>query len=116
MKPEITAAIKPALWGAVGGAIIAIVIGFYWGGWTLSSTTQKDVKDAVVRSEAAICFARFVAQPKHEDALAKFNKIDTWSRSDFIVKGGWDKMPGQAAASPDVAQACTDLLNGIPKN
>jgi len=116
MKPETKGAIKFALWGAVGGAVITMVIGFHWGGWTLSSTTDKIARDAVLQNEAAICAAEFMTQPKHDAAIAKFNKIDTWSRSDFIDKGGWDKMPGQTTASPDVAQACTERLDGMAKS
>jgi hypothetical protein len=116
MNPELKAAIKFAFWGAVGGAILTIVIGFQWGGWTTSSTTQKLTSDAVVESEATICAARFMTQPNHDAALAKFNKVDSWSRSDLIDKEGWDKMPGQAKASPEVAAACTARLNGIAKN
>lgn len=116
MKPEIKGVIKPALWGAVCGAIITMVIGFYWGGWTTSSTTQKLTSDAVVESEATICAARFMTQPNHDAALAKFSKVDSWSRSDLIGKEGWDKMPGQTKASPEVAAACTERLNSIAKN
>jgi hypothetical protein len=57
-----------------------------------------------------------MAQPNHAAALAQFNKVDSWSRSEFIDKGGWDKMPGQEKASDEVAQACTERLNGLAKN
>ena len=40
MKPETTAKIKYGVWGLICGAVIAMIIGFAWGGWTTSSTTQ----------------------------------------------------------------------------
>jgi hypothetical protein len=49
--------------GAAGGAVATIVIGFYWSGWTLGSTAEKQVKDAeqasIVRVLAPICADKF---------------------------------------------------------
>jgi hypothetical protein len=66
--------------------------------------TQK----AVVASQAAICVAQFVKQPNHDKKLKEFEEVNTWSRAEFIEKGGWDKMPGQEKADSDVARACGD--------
>ncbi|HUJ76520.1 MAG TPA: hypothetical protein VL359_16785 [bacterium] len=115
MKPETTSKIKSSLWGAVAGAIIAMVIGFTWGGWTTSGTTTKLAEDAVLKSEATICAAQFMRQPNHVAKLAALEKVESWKRGDIISAGGWDKMPGQAQASPDVAQACNDRLQGVDK-
>jgi hypothetical protein len=30
--------IKPLLWGAIGGAILTMIIGFAWGGWVAGGT------------------------------------------------------------------------------
>ena len=116
MKQELIKALKIGFWGAVVGAALTMVIGFRWGGWTTSSTTQKMANDAVLQTEAAMCAARFMAQPDHAAELAKFNKTDSWSRSDFIDKGGWDKLPGEEKSAQDIAQACTDRLNALAKN
>jgi hypothetical protein len=37
MKPGI----KEGLWGAVGGAIAAIIIGFVWGGWVTGGSAER---------------------------------------------------------------------------
>jgi hypothetical protein len=41
VKPETVEKIKFGIWGLIYGAIVAIVIGFAWGGWVTSSTNQK---------------------------------------------------------------------------
>jgi hypothetical protein len=110
MKPENAGKIKYGIWGLICGAIIAMIIGFAWGGWTTAATTQKMSEEAVVASQAAICVAQFMKQPSHQEKLKELEKLDSWNRADFIEKGGWDKMPGQEKAAYAVARACADGL------
>lgn len=111
MKPETAAKFKYGVWGLICGAIIAMIIGFAWGGWTTSGTTQTKTTEAVLASQAAICVAQFMKQPNHEERLVELGKVDSWKRSEFIEKGGWDKMPGQEKAGSLVAQACAKGLD-----
>ena len=37
--------LKHLLQGAAAGAIATMFVGFYWGGWSLSSTTDKIAKE-----------------------------------------------------------------------
>jgi hypothetical protein len=46
----------------------------------------------------------------HKALLKELGTIDSWKKSEFIEKGGWDKMPGQEKAGSYVAQACTKGL------
>ena len=69
MKPETAAKTKYGVWGLICGAVIAMIIGFAWGGWTTSGTTQTMTKEAVLASQAAICVAQFLKQPNHEARL-----------------------------------------------
>ena len=39
---QVPAQVKPAAWGAVGGAIAAMIIGFAWGGWVTGGTSEKN--------------------------------------------------------------------------
>lgn len=110
MKPETAGKIKYGSWGLVVGAVIAMIIGFGWGGWTTASTNQQMTEDAVLASQAAICVAQFMKTPGHADKLKEFESITQWKRDDFIEKGGWNIMPGQEKAVSGVAQACTDGL------
>ncbi len=64
MKPETAGKIKFSVWGLICGAVIAIIIGFAWGGWTTFRTTQKMSEEAVLASQAAICVAQFMKEPK----------------------------------------------------
>ena len=111
MKPENAGKIKYGVWGLICGAIIAMIVGFGWGGWTTAATTQKISDEAVLASQAAICVAQFMKQPNHEEKLKELGKIDSWKRYEFVEKGGWDKMPGQKKASYDVSRACVDGLD-----
>ena len=116
MKPESAAKIKYGVWGLICGAVIAMIIGFAWGGWTTSSTTQGMTDKAVLASQAAICVAQFVKQADHEKKLKEFEEISSsYTRAEFIEKGGWDKMPGQEKAGPAVARACIDGLELLIK-
>ena len=110
MKPETAGKVKFGVWGLICGAVIAMIIGFWWGGWLTRGTAQKMTDEAVLASQAAICVAQFMKQPSHEEKLKEFEKVESWKRSEFIEKGGWDKMPGQEKAGSSVAQACVKGL------
>src|SRR5437762_294438 len=115
MKLESAAKIKYGVWGLIGGAVIAMVLGFVWGGWTTAGTAQANTDKAVVASQAAICVAQFVKQPNHEKKLKEFEDVSTWTRPEYIEKGGWDRMPGQEKAGSSVARACADGLELLVK-
>ncbi len=115
MKQETESKIKYGIWGLVCGAVISMIIGFGWGGWSTASATQKVTENAILESQTAICVAQFVADPAHAEKLAKLKEIDSWKRYEFIEKGGWDKMPGQEKAGYGVARACTDEIELLIK-
>ena len=102
------------LQGAAGGAVATIVIGFYWGVWTLGSTVEKQVKDAeqasIVRVLAPICVDKFQRSADASANLQALNKADSWKRDEIIQKAGWATFPG---SEPDrkVAEACANLLS-----
>ena len=115
MKPETTGKVKFGVWGFICGAIITMIVGFGWGGWSTAGTTQKMNDEAVLASQAAICVAQFMKQPDHEGKLKELGAIDSWQRGEFIEKGGWDKMPGQEKADIWVCRACADGLELLIK-
>jgi hypothetical protein len=110
MKPETAGKVKFGVWGLIFGAVIAMIIGFAWGGWLTGGTAKQMSAEAVLASQAAICVAQFMKEPDHESRIKEMEKIDSWKRSEFIEKGGWDKMPGQEKAGSLVAQACAKGL------
>ena len=115
MKPETAGKIKFGVWGLIVGAVIAMIIGFAWGGWTTSSTTQKMSEEAVLVSQAAICIAQFMKDPNHEKKFKEFKELSTYQRAQFIEKGGWDIMPGQEKAGYLVTRAFVDGLELLIK-
>lgn len=98
--------VKPAIWGAVGGAIAAIVIGFVWGGWVTGGTVGKmmttGAETAIVQAFTPLCVARAEKQPEQ---LVLLKKEDSWKRDDFVVKAGWVTNVSEKYRSA-VAKAC----------
>jgi hypothetical protein len=112
MKAEMEGKIKYGVWGLISGAVIAMIIGFVWGGWVTSNTSQTKSDAAVLASQAAICVAQVVKDP---NVLKELEGIESYKRSEFIEKGGWDKMPGQKEASSGVSNACATGLEVLIK-
>ncbi|WP_439495005.1 hypothetical protein [Bosea sp. (in: a-proteobacteria)] len=111
---KIPAELKPAAWGAVGGAVALAIIGFSWGGWVTRGTAERDAKTrsdaAVVAVLSPICVVRFQQQANATEQLAELKKIGSWQQGDFIAKGGWATMPGSSSPDSDVAKACAVAL------
>jgi hypothetical protein len=55
MHPITAAKVKYGIWGFIVGALIAMIVGFMWGGWTTMGTAQTMSDEAVLASQAAIC-------------------------------------------------------------
>jgi hypothetical protein len=115
MKPENAGKIKYGGWGLVCGAVIAIIIGFAWGGWSTAANTQKVSEQAVLASQAAICVAQFMKETNHEEKLKELADVSSYQRANFIEKGGWDKMPGLEKAGWGVSRACADGIDLLIK-
>jgi len=112
---EMKSKIKGGFWWLISGAVIAMIIGFAWGGWTTSGTTLKMSDEAVLASQAAICVAQFMKDPAHQEKLKELEGMDSWKRYEFIENGGWDKMPGQEKASHSVSRACVTGIEVLIK-
>jgi hypothetical protein len=105
--------LKRLLQGAAVGAVATIVVGFYWGGWSLGSTADKMAREqsklAVVAALAPVCADKFRAQP---DATAKtiaLSKAYPWKRAEEFPKE-FVTLPGEADPSSALADACYALL------
>src|SRR2546423_10023562 len=90
--------VKPAVWGAVVGAVAFAIVGFSSLGWTLGSTAEKmasqRAETAVVAALAPICVEKFQQQTDSAAKLVAFNKAPSWDRRSLIEKGGWATFPG----------------------
>ena len=102
--------VKPAAWGAVGGAIAAIVVGFFWGGWVTGGAAIKmevaSAEAAIVLAFTPLCVAKAEQQPEQ---LVLLKKEDSWQRSDFVVKAGWVANVSEKYRSA-VAEACASTI------
>jgi hypothetical protein len=101
------------LQGAAAGAIATIVVGFYWGGWSLGSTADKMAKQrselAVIAALAPVCADKFRALPDAEAKKVALSKIDSWKRRDAFPKE-FVTLPGESYASSGLVDACYTLL------
>jgi hypothetical protein len=109
---------KPLIWGAVGGAVACMIIGFGWGGWVTGGTARKDAAmtahDAIVTALAPICAERFRAQGDAPAKIAALAKESSWERGSVVEKSGFALMPGSKTVDSDVARACAELLANPP--
>src|SRR6202011_6100049 len=110
--------VKPAVWGAVAGAVVLTVVGFSSLGWTLGSTAEKmatqRAETAVVAVLAPICVEKFQQQTDAAAKLVAFNKVSSsWDRRSLIEKGGWATMPGSSTPDAAVASACAEKLGSL---
>ena len=110
--------LKRLLQGAATGAVVTMIVGFGWGGWTLGSNVEKVAKEradtAVVAVLAPICVDQFRQAVNASANLGELSKFSyAWDRDAFIEKGGWAIMPGSDATNPAVAKACAESLGTL---
>ncbi len=106
--------IKPALWGAAGGAVALAIIGFTWGGWvtggSAAQTAKSNSSQAVITALAPICVAQFNLQTDAAAKLEELKAVSSYQQDTFVEKGGWATMPGSESAScpasPSDARRC----------
>src|SRR5438552_5095547 len=105
--------LKRLLQGAAAGAIATIVVGFYWGGWSLGSTTEKIAKErselAVVAALAPVCADKFRALPDAEAKRVALSKVESWKRRDEFPKE-LVTLPGESYPSAALVDACYRVL------
>jgi len=112
---QVPANLKPALWGAVGGAIALAIVGFSWGGWMTGHAAAKLADEradlAVVAALTPICVEKFHQAGDAISNLAALKKISsTWEQGEFLQKGGWATRPGAASPDYQLARACAEKL------
>ncbi len=107
---QVPASVKPAVWGAIGGAVAAMIVGFSWGGWVTGGTAGQmattSAQNASVLALTPLCVAKGEGQAEQ---LAALKKESTWSRSDFVTKAGWVANVNEKYRSA-VATACASTL------
>lgn len=107
--------LKPALTGAVVGAIATMVLGFSQGGWYLGSSAERMAQQqsaaAVIEALVPICVSQSQTDP---NAMAKLDQLEaissSYERRDFVMKAGWATMPTAEAPNGKLATACAEVL------
>jgi hypothetical protein len=113
------ASLTRLLQGAAVGAVAALIIGFYWGGWVTGRTAkemaQNEVSSTLVSALSPICVENFQHSADAAANLVEFKKVRSWQQGSFIEKGGWATMPGGEPTNAAVAQACAAMLSSLQK-
>ncbi|HEY7747074.1 MAG TPA: hypothetical protein VH933_00135 [Aestuariivirgaceae bacterium] len=107
--------VKPALWGAAGGAIALAIVGFGWGGWVTNSSAtvlaQEHANVEIAKVLAPICFLQFQQQPDASTKLAELKGLTgSYQQASFVEKSGASMMPGSDKTLKGVSEACAKLL------
>ncbi len=110
-----TAWLKPGIYGALGGAVLTMVVGFSWGGWVTggSATEMATVlaRNEVISALVPICLQISQDDPERISKLAAITEASTYRRRDAVMEAGWATVPGSEAPNRDLAQACIQGLN-----
>ena len=105
------------LQGAAAGAVVTMIVGFNWGGWSIESTAAKRADDAsrsaVVAVLAPICVDKFQHSADATSNFVELKKVASYMQGSFVEKGGWATPPGSEKANSAVAQACATLLGNL---
>ncbi len=105
--------LKRLLQGAAAGAVATIIVGFSWGGWSLTSTADKMAKErselAVVAALAPVCADKFRALPDAEAKKVALSKVEPWKRRDEFPEE-FVTLPGETYPSSALVDACSTLL------
>jgi hypothetical protein len=107
--------VKPALWGAVGGAIAAMIVGFAWGGWVTGGTAEKMAVTrsgiAVVEALVPVCVALSVSDPAGPAKLEQLAALKmSYERTEFVMKAGWATIATAKEPNRRVAEACAEVI------
>lgn len=107
--------LKPAVWGALLGIVLTMIVGFKWMGWVLGDTAERM---AVERADTAVvvaltpsCVSRFMQQPNAAGKLKELQATDTWRQREFVEAGGWATSGEAKTPNSGVASACAEQLS-----
>jgi hypothetical protein len=106
--------LKPAVWGAVIGSVITMIVGFSWMGWMLGGTAERLALErtnaAVVVALTPSCVSRFMQQPNAAGKLKELQAVESWRQREFVEAGGWATASGDKNPNSNVASACAEQL------
>jgi len=106
--------IKLGSWSAVGGAIVAVYVGFNFGGWMTTGAAEamgkENAANAVAERLGTICVAQLNRDANKGQKLNEMKEKDSWDKGRYIEKQSWAIMPGEDKPESRVADACAKQL------
>lgn len=106
--------LKPALYGAVVGAVALAIAGFSWGGWVTGGSADRmaaeKARHEVVAALVPICIEKSKQDPRLDAMLAQLKAASNYKRSGMLMDTGWATMPGSEDPNRSVASACMEQL------
>lgn len=107
--------IKLGSWGAIGGSLLTMYVGFNVGGWMTNGSAQVMAKEiaaiAVAERLGTICVAQYNRDTAKSQKLIEMKDKDTWEIGRYIDKQSWAIMPGDEKPDNGVADACAKQLS-----
>ena len=105
-------------WSCAGSVVVALVVGFTWGGWVTGGTARDMAEtagdDSRYELASVICVEKFLATPDAQDQLAELKAIDSsYRQRQFIEAGGWAVMPNKDDAARQAADLCAKVLTNL---
>ena len=105
-------------WSCAGSVVVALVVGFSWGGWVTGGTARDMAETAGDNSRydlaSVICVEKFLAAPDARAQLAELKAIDSsYRQRQFIEEGGWALMPSTEEAARQAADLCAKVLTNL---
>jgi hypothetical protein len=105
---------KTALfWSCAGSAILAMVVGFSWGGWVTGGSAKEMAEDSAAQARqqltAVVCVDRFMAAPDASVQLAALKEItSSYAQGKFVQEGAWAIMPVSSSAESTMPVSTSD--------
>jgi hypothetical protein len=111
---------KPALWGAVVGAVGIAIVGFSQLGWKTAGSAERFAQEradtAVVAALVPFCVVKAQQDPD-KAVLVKLRAEDSsYTRDDMVTKAGWATLGGDTSPDSALANACSEKLHGMKSN
>jgi len=106
---------KPAVYGALVGAVVVAILGFTAGGWVTGASANKMARvmagDKVTEAMVPVCLDMAATDPERVEKMASIQEANGYSRRKAIMDTGWATPPGATSPDSDLARACIDELD-----
>ena len=106
--------VKPALWGAVAGALVMTIVGFSFMGWKTGTSADQmaktQVSEALITAMVPFCVAK-AKLDQDGGTMTKFRaESSSYARTQIVQAAGWATLAGATTSDYALASACSDRL------